>query len=103
MLSGVLCAINCAQCAKLSSEAIRMIVPFAVGGGTDIVARAVALKIGDAFGQSVVVDKQDRRQRQYRDGTCGEGPARRLHDHHDVERARDQSEHVQEHGLRRRE
>ena len=35
-----------------------MIVPFAVGGGTDIVARAVALKIGDAFGQSVVVDNK---------------------------------------------
>jgi tripartite-type tricarboxylate transporter receptor subunit TctC len=35
-----------------------MIVPFAIGGGTDIVARAVALKIGDAFGQSVVVDNK---------------------------------------------
>jgi tripartite-type tricarboxylate transporter receptor subunit TctC len=35
-----------------------MIVPFATGGGTDIVARAVAQKIGEAFGQSVVVDNK---------------------------------------------
>ncbi len=35
-----------------------MIVPFAIAGGTDIVARAVAQKIGEAFGQSVVVDNK---------------------------------------------
>jgi tripartite-type tricarboxylate transporter receptor subunit TctC len=35
-----------------------MIVPFATGGGTDIVARAVAQKIGESFGQSVVVDNK---------------------------------------------
>ena len=40
------------------AKPIRMIVPFAIGGGTDIVARAVALKIGEACGQSVVVDNK---------------------------------------------
>jgi tripartite-type tricarboxylate transporter receptor subunit TctC len=51
-------AINCAHAQTYPVRPIRMIVPFAVGGGTDIVARAVALKIGDAFGQSVVVDNK---------------------------------------------
>jgi len=37
---------------------IRMIVPSQAGGGADIVARAIAHKMSEAFGQQVVVDNR---------------------------------------------
>ncbi len=47
-----------AQAQSYPAKPVRMIVPFASGGGTDIVARAVALEIGKALNQSFVVDNR---------------------------------------------
>jgi tripartite-type tricarboxylate transporter receptor subunit TctC len=37
---------------------IRLICPFAPGGGTDLTARAIAQKLTEAWGQSVIVDNR---------------------------------------------
>ena len=42
--------------ANWPSKPIKMIVPFAAGGGTDLVARALAEKLGAALGQTIIVD-----------------------------------------------
>ena len=38
------------------AKPIRMIVPFAAGGGLDITARLIGQKLTDKWGQSIVVD-----------------------------------------------
>ena len=40
------------------ARSIRMIVPFPPGGINDFAARSVSIKLGEAFGQSVVVDNR---------------------------------------------
>lgn len=47
-----------AQADKYPVRPIRMIVPFAPGGGTDITARLIAANVTVAFGQQVIVDNR---------------------------------------------
>jgi tripartite-type tricarboxylate transporter receptor subunit TctC len=37
---------------------VRLIVPFAAGGGVDIIARLVAPKLGEMWGQAIVVENK---------------------------------------------
>lgn len=51
-------AVAYAQADKYPTRPIRMLVPFAPGGGTDITARLIAASATAAFGQQVIVDNR---------------------------------------------
>lgn len=58
LLSLLLCAQATAQSAAYPAKPVRFIVPSAAGGGTDIIARAISLKLSEALGQQFVVDNR---------------------------------------------
>ena len=43
---------------KFPTKAIRFVVPFSPGGGTDTLARIIAQKMGENWGQSVVIENR---------------------------------------------
>jgi tripartite-type tricarboxylate transporter receptor subunit TctC len=47
-----------AHAQSFPTRPIRILVPLTAGGGMDSVARGLALKLGDAFGQTVVIDNR---------------------------------------------
>lgn len=52
MLTGV------ARAQDYPSRSIRIVLPFSAGGGTDILARVLAQRLQEAFGQTVLVDNR---------------------------------------------
>jgi tripartite-type tricarboxylate transporter receptor subunit TctC len=40
------------------AKAVRLIVPFPPGGGTDFVARAIQPRLGEALGQTIIIDNR---------------------------------------------
>ena len=54
----LLCSVTGAMGQAYPTRPIRFIVPFAAGGGTDLVARTLALRLYEALGQPVIVDNR---------------------------------------------
>jgi len=58
--AGVLCALVSAGAYAQSYPAkpVRMVIPFAPGGNTDIIGRIFSLKFGEILGQQIIVDNR---------------------------------------------
>jgi tripartite-type tricarboxylate transporter receptor subunit TctC len=54
----LLCAAFSASAQTYPSKPIKLVVPFPAGGATDILGRAVAQKMGEKLGQSIVVENR---------------------------------------------
>src|SRR5580765_7074757 len=51
-------AISCVQAQSWPQKPVRFIVPFPPGGATDISARMIGQKLGDIWGQTVVIENR---------------------------------------------
>ena len=58
-LAGVAFAVGCsAQAQDFPAKVVRIVVPFPAGGGTDILSRALALRLTEMWKQQVIVDNR---------------------------------------------
>jgi tripartite-type tricarboxylate transporter receptor subunit TctC len=58
VLGGRAAAQNSASAERWPSRFVRLVVPFPPGGGTDAIARVVAAKLSDIWGQQVVIENR---------------------------------------------
>lgn len=58
ILAGALLAATHAWAQGYPNKSVRVVVPFSAGGATDIVTRVVGQKLGEMWGQQVVVDNR---------------------------------------------
>ena len=57
LFAGALAALT-AQAQNYPQRAVRLVVPYVPGGGTDFTARVIAPRLGEALGQQVVVENR---------------------------------------------
>jgi len=55
---GALGSVTLVHAQAYPTRAVRVIVPFAPGGGTDFIARVVTQKLGESWGQPLVVENR---------------------------------------------
>jgi len=58
LLAALVLASQAAVAQTYPNKAVRIVVPYATGGSTDIIGRLVAQKLTEAWGQSVLVDNR---------------------------------------------
>ena len=62
MIRTVLCAVLAAPLIALAqawpSKPIRLVVPYPPGGSTDLLARTIGVKVGEALGQQIIIDNR---------------------------------------------
>jgi tripartite-type tricarboxylate transporter receptor subunit TctC len=59
ILPAALLALNAvAQAQEYPARSIRVVLPFAAGGGTDVLARVMAQRLQESLGQTVVIDNR---------------------------------------------
>src|SRR5262245_56823674 len=73
------CAADAAHADEYPSRPIRIVVPYAPGGGADTVARIVAKRVGETIGQTIVIENRGGAGSIHRHRAGGQGRARRVH------------------------